>query len=283
MSACPIPLLSAVLLLSAGCTSRLTCGPGTSDHDGVCVPVGGPDSGGQPAGDTGVAGDTGGPGDTGVPVTPIFADEFEFLDTDLWALADWLLGDTQFAADQVVADGILTLTHEDDGGDGWKGGEAYSHATFGHARWSARVAAPAETGTVCAFFLYSDVLNGDSAIVNEIDVELLAGAVWFSVYSQWRPEDEYTQSATHRSVVWSAPDTFSVSDWHDYTIQYTADGVRFLVDDELATEITEVVPLGEMRVRFNHWTSSTWTDVGTPPAHQPLTCRVDRVVGVLVE
>jgi hypothetical protein len=39
----------------------------------------------------------------------------------------------------------------------------------------------------------------------------------------------------------------------------------------------DVVPTRPMTLRFNHWTSGSWSDVGTPPEEGELTCRVDAV------
>lgn len=272
-------MLLPLPLLLAACTPALTCGPGTREIAGVCTP---PPTDTDPDTDTDTAEEEEQEEEEEEEEEVLLRDDFDLIDPSRWSYGTWRLGITQLSSEQVTASssGELTLSHVPGEGEGeWLGGELYTAANFGHSTWTFRLSAPAQTGTVCAVFLYGAVVVGDTWITNEIDVELVGGQVWFSTYSQWRPEDDYGDGPTHRSVVWASPAGFDVSAWHEYTIDYAEDGVTFWVDGQPAAAITDAVPLGRMGLHINHWTSDTWQAVGTPPAGEVLTCRVDWIEG----
>jgi beta-glucanase (GH16 family) len=245
-----------VTLLLIGCAS-----PDEQDKDSGPAPA--PDSGTETE-------------DTGSSTGNAFLDAFDALDPKVWGTANWTLGDTELSEAGVsVDDGALLLSHAW-GDDAWSGGEIYSEAAFFYGTWTARIAAPTQTGTVCAFFFYDAVSNGDSYIVNEIDFEILDGRVLVGTYAQWRPEDGYEKGPTRDYTWWTPEADFELSEFHEYGLTWTSEQITFFVDGETIAQTT-VVPKDDLPVRFNHWTSSTWPEVGTPPAGETLTCRVDHV------
>jgi len=225
--------------------------------------------------------DSGSP-DSGSPTLPWdIDDEFDSLDLKTWQEGTWTLGLTQLGPDQAsVADGLLSLAHRWDdsvpGAETWRGAELYSYRTFTQGRFQARIAAPDEPGTVCSLFLYGTDADG---LVHELDVELLSAepdTVRVGTYAGWRKSDGYKAGPTRDTVTWQQG-SFNSSDWHDYGISWDADAVTFDVDDVVIGSVT-VVPWGAASLRLNHWTSSTWPEVGGPPAADSV-CRVDWVRG----
>ena len=214
--------------------------------------------------------DTGDTADTGPQ--PFFDEPFDTMDTRRWLPADWKLGDTQFDPFHGrVVDGGLNLVHESDGAGAWLGAEFYTSDLFRGGMFSARVFGPKGPGTVCAFFFYGEA----DGVVNELDIELLDGAAWFSVYRNWTEADGYEESATHTSTIWPFPDGFDVSAAHEWRMAWGSADVRFFVDgDEVAT--LALVPEGEIAMHINHWTSSTWPEVHGPPT-ETLMCRFDGI------
>ena len=212
--------------------------------------------------------------------TADFIEDFTSLDPDRWHIADWQLGDTQLSADRVsIADGVLTLEHQRLEGT-WSGGEVYSAENLLHGTWTARLAAPSEPGTICAFFFYQTIALQDTWFVDEIDFEVVAGQVLVGTYALWRPEDGYESGPTRQVADWwSPPKGMDLSDFHDYQLVWSADAVTFTIDDQLIATISSAIPANPMQIHFNHWTSSTWKDVGTPASGDPMRCRVDSLTG----
>jgi len=255
------------IMLLACRPDAVTCGEGTVLDGTTCVPV---------ATDTEPTdSDTG----TAPEPEPLLRDDFDDIDLEVWEHGDWALGITQLDPAQVSAgDGVMSIEVRKDGSQ-WLGGELLSQETFGHSEWSARIAGPEDTGTVCAFFMYGAVVLEDTWVSNELDFEILDGRVMMTSFSQWRLEDGWPgDGPTHETTTWEAPEGFLVSDWHTYTFRYAPDAVSFFVDGELATTLEAAVPLGEMHVRFNHWTTDTWPAVGGPPDSDQR-CRVDWIEG----
>ncbi len=224
------------------------------------------------AADTGHA-DTSADTDTG---GEILRDEFDAFDTVRWAIADWTLADTAFVARNVsVHDGSLDLRHRGSTVAGWTGGEIYSLDEFSSGVWNARITAPTEPGTVCAFFFYSWADDADGGVTNEIDVELLAGKAMVGTYADWHEGDGYETSPTHEWA-WVEAENAGA---HDYGLAWTPAGVAFTMDGVEVAHFTTAVPAGNMALHFNHWTTDGWDDVAGPPDANDLHCTVDWVAG----
>lgn len=212
--------------------------------------------------------------DTSGPA-PFFHEPFDTVDLTRWTPADWQLGATQLDAGHATAtDGALALLHEADGAGGWLGAELYTTETFTGGRWEAEMARPASTGTVCATFFYGADRTGH---VNEIDIELLPDAAWFSVYRDWTEADGYDPSPTHDSVQWAWPADFDPSALHVYRIDWGASELTFAVDGAEVGGIP-MVPTAPLPLHVNHWTSTTWGDVGYPPPDRSV-CRIASITG----
>ncbi len=170
-----------------------------------------------------------------------------------------------------VADGTLVLAHRGSTEAGFTGAEAHTEPLYTEGEWTALVETPSASGTVCAFFLY----GYDDGIVNEIDVELLAGQLYVGTYADWQESDGYDNSPT-REVTVADVDTSGI---HAYTIRWSPTSVDFAFDGADIASFTTAVPTGPIGLFFNHWTSTTWPEVQNPPAGD-LDCRIHDVIGV---
>lgn len=232
----------------------------------ACSPASEPDPTDEVPGETGETGDTG---------APFFEEPFDTLDDARWTAADWTLGATRLVADHaMVVDGDLELLHEADGDGGWLGAELYTGQEFSGGRWEATMLRPAPGGTVCATFFYGSDVGGR---VNEIDIELLEEAAWFSVYRDWTEADGYEPSATHDSVQWPFPADFDHSVPHVYRIDWGETTLTFAVDGVEVGSLA-MVPSAPIPLHVNHWTSTTWPDVAYPPPDR-LVCRIEAITG----
>lgn len=251
-------------------TLMLACEPGSTDSGDTSVD----------SADTAESADTGSDtADTGGDTARdlLFDEPFDELDTRKWLAANWTLGETQFDRRNArISTGGLNLVHESDGVGGWVGAELYTAELFHGGIFTARLFGPKEPGTVCAFFFYGEA----AGVVNEIDVELLDGAAWLSVYRDWTEADGYEQSATHVSAAWTFPEGFDVAAAHEYRMDWRADDVAFYVDGSEVAALP-MVPNAQLAIHLNHWTSSTWLEVHYPPADK-LMCRVDGVQGAVL-
>lgn len=210
------------------------------------------------------------------PPDDLLRDDFDALDDVVWGIGDWTLGDTALVQRNVSAhDGLLDLRHRGSTDAGWTGGEIYSMDEYSSGVWTARVTAPTDPGTVCAFFFYGWTDDANGGETNEIDVELLAGKAMVGTYAGWHESDGYETSAT-REWQWVDGDATGT---HDYQIDWTADVVTFSVDGAPAASFSTAVPAGDLALHFNHWTTDAWDDVGGPPAANDLHCLVDWVAG----
>lgn len=231
-----------------------------------------PPAGDSPAGDS-PAKDTGlrETGDTAAPVV-LLEEAFDAIDPSIWDHATWQLGATQFREQngQIVR-GELELLHEG-AGDRWFGAELFTLQTFTGGRFEATLTAPESPGTVCAMFLYSFREGGAGGVVDEIDIELLDGRAVVGTYAGWRARDGYENGPTRQYRELEA----DISGTHRYGIRWDAAAVSFWIDGEEQAVIAEAVPGGAPSLRFNHWTSTTWGEVGYPPPAE-LRCTVDDV------
>ena len=206
----------------------------------------------------------------------LFDEPFDALDTKRWTAATWTLGVTQLIATNAsVFDGGLDLLHTADGYGGWEGAELYTSQRFSGGRWTASIQRPSEGGTVCATFFYGATRAG---VVNEIDIELLEAAAWFSVYRDWTEADGYEESPSHQSVQWTFPVDFDNTVAHDYRIDWGTDALTFAVDGAEVGTLT-LVPAAPIDLHVNHWTSTTWPEVAYPPPTR-LDCRITSILGV---
>jgi beta-glucanase (GH16 family) len=208
-------------------------------------------------------------------------DPFDNLDESFWFKGDWVLRNTQLVPGLAsVKDGMLRLAHEQGDAGTWRGAEIYSAKAYLFGTWSASLKAPSEPGTVCSFFLWGKTESGK---VMEIDFEMLSSRpnmVQVSTFSNWVQADEYGDGPTHRSIWWTGPSSFSIDEMHTYTFEWTREAVTFRIDDKEIARIDDVVPNGAANIRFNHWTSKDWPEVGYPP-HSNSVCLIDRVWGRL--
>lgn len=220
---------------------------------------------------TGDTADTADTADTGP--TPIFSEPFDSLDTTVWLPGDWVLGATQLDPRNAhLVSGGVNLVHLADGAGGWSGVELYTASTFRGGMWSTDMVVPDSAGTVCATFLYDET----DGVVNEIDVELLAGGAWFSVYADWTEADGYVDGPTYQHLVWPFPADFVLDTPHEYRFAWGKEDVRFFVDGADAGAVT-IAPTVPLAVHVNHWTSTTWAEVQYPPADR-LICRNEGIV-----
>lgn len=212
--------------------------------------------------------------DTGTEVDWLFDENFEDLEPSDWTWGTWTLGATQLDPNQAeVVDGELRM-HLDLVKDTWHGVELAHVLPFTSGRFEARIAAPAEPGSVCALFLYGEDKEGE---VHEIDVELLSAepdTVRVGTYANWTLADGYEDGTARQSVAWQR-DGFTTAELHDYAIVWTESAVTFEVDGQTIATVTRV-PSEPITLRLNHWTSTTWPEVQGPPAGSS-TCVVDRL------
>ncbi len=211
-------------------------------------------------------------GDTAEPVV-LLEEAFDGIDPLIWDHATWQLGATRFREQngQIVR-GELELLHEG-AGDRWFGAELFTLQAFTAGAdeatvFEATLTAPDAPGTVCAMFLYGEA----GGVVDEIDIELLDGRAMVGTYAGWRPADGYENGPTRQYRVLEA----DISGTHRYGIRWDAAAVSFWIDGEEQAVIAEAVPGGAPSLRFNHWTSTTWGEVGYPPPAE-LRCTVDDV------
>jgi beta-glucanase (GH16 family) len=222
--------------------------------------------------DTGDTGDTADTGDSGGGVKPLFDEPFDTIDRTRWLGADWVLGATQFDPRNAhLVSGGLNLVHLSDGAGGWTGAELYTSTTYAGGLWEAGITPPESAGTVCAFFLYTEA----DGVVNEIDVELLGSAVWFSVYRDWTEAAGYDDGPAHLHAEWPWPADFDKKKPHTFTVDWGVDAVAFGVDGLDAATLA-LVPSTALGVHVNHWTSTTWAEVAYPPP-DTLVCRFDGI------
>ena len=209
-----------------------------------------------------------------------FHESFDTLDLERWSIAEWGIGLTRFGPDQVaVADGLLDLIHLSDDGQ-WLGGEVYTQQSFLYGTWTARLAAPAEAGTVCAFFFYNEWEDDRGTLrANEMDFEIMDERLIVTTLAGYRAIDGETPGPTVQYSWWDTPDDFRFSDFHEYTLEWAVDTVRFSVDDILVAEFAQAVPQGPIHVHVDHWTEAEWADVRFPPPEEPIHCRVDWIRG----
>lgn len=177
-------------------------------------------------------------------------EEFDVWDDDRWAKGDRPAGHGYVLPENVdVRDGALQITLPE---GTLNGGSIRTHDRYLHGTYRARMKVADRPGAIGAFFLYGH----DSGYFNEIDIELVPdrGQVWFTVWTDLPEAGPYIP--THHSA---APLDFDPFAFHDYTIEFKKNFVRFYVDGVLYAEFRGDLPTGSMNVRANAWFPS-WLD-----------------------
>jgi len=212
--------------------------------------------------------------DAGSPSCPYVGilDSFDTLDLGEWGRAAWMVGDTQFFADDAHATasgGQAVLNHiVVNGGPPWEGAEIYRLQSQSFGSYRARMKVPDVSGLVCAFFTYVYDSNGKS---HEIDVEILSAnpnQVWFSSWRDWDPSCGWDNNPYHHYQVYEDAG-LDVREFHTYGFDWTPSSIAFFVDPEInpdpVTSWSDAVPRTPAPMRFNFWTSSKWSEVEGPP------------------
>lgn len=211
------------------------------------------------------------------PTDATFSDVFDTEDATRWGYGDWTVGDTRLDASQVTdAGGLLGIALTDTGAE-WVGGELYRLDEVAYGQITACVAGPDAPGSVGAFFLYAQHMDGAQEVHDEIDVELVNGSVQIGTFADWRlGVDGYEDGPRRDYEWWTPPEGVSTVDFHAYTVDWSPDAVRFLFDGVEIGSLA-VTPATALSLRFNHWTTTAWTEVMGPPASSPLHLHVDWV------
>ena len=211
--------------------------------------------------------------------TSDFVEDFDTLDMGVWALADWQLGATQLtSANASTADGLLQLTHNGSEATGYYGAEVYTQQKFGYGEFRARIKGPPETGLICAFFLYIQWDDDGTVKSDETDIELLTSLpeqIWLTLWNNWRESYGYGNGNYHWSETVEPP-SYTMSEFNEYGFNWSPLGVTFTLNGATLATIENAVPNAPAPIRFNFWTSTTWTDVGYPPSGDAV-CEIDWV------
>lgn len=150
----------------------------------------------------------------------------------------------------------------------------------------AKMDSPAPRGVVGGIFLY-DLKPGSRTLHDEIDFELLGNdptRVHTNVYA-----DEALGVGHPSAVPYTSG---SVTDYHEYRIQWRPTSVSWYVDGNLVRTTTSQVPTGPMHLHLNMWApDSGWAEAyyagvqpaASPTANRRFTMGVDSAIVTLTE
>lgn len=199
---------------------------------------------------------------TAVSAQPFFED-FEFLRSEDWYVAEYDFGHPHFdtdwrAANVSLADGLkLTLTPHD-GLNRFAGASVRRHNVTHFGRYEAVMTAAKGAGVVTGFFLYTGPAYGTQH--DEIDWEFFgqdtttAQVAWFKngVLRNHKIQLGFDAATTPAR----------------YGIEWWPDRLRWFVNDQLVFETTEAIPQTPQRVFANVWavdpTLEIWAGLAAP-------------------
>jgi endo-1,3-1,4-beta-glycanase ExoK len=176
-------------------------------------------------------------------------DTTDALQRERWFRGAHPLGRGAVQADRVRTDGGVSLLLTPEGG---LGAELRSVDRHGTGRYSVRMRTPRAPGSLSAFFLYQDVLEGN----DEVDLEILNDGSRRVILATWVAGEK-----TRDAVVQLPFDPADAS--HEYEIELQESRVSFRADGQLLAEWSEGVPRRPMRVVVNSWWPIWLTPAGT--------------------
>ena len=190
------------------------------------------------------------------------------LNRNIWQVADWSIGRTQFGSVPQLKNGIARLTFDT---YQFKGTEILTRKAFSREQ-GLEIAARVRLnrlppGLVTSVFLYDyDKATGRS---DELDVEVLTRQVGrrpggatllFTSWRQWSEKNDYQNGLTH----WSMPTyvrRLNVNDWHVYVMRWLPDKTQWLVDGIRVAESRKAQPDRPSQLHINFWApAKTWTE-----------------------
>ena len=178
-----------------------------------------------------------------------FFDGFDVFDETRWSKEEHALGRSNLEAGNVaVADGQLSIELPARTLDG---GEIRSKPLYYHGTYTARMRLPKTPSSLTGFFLYKSP-DYDA----EIDIELpndSSRRILFTTYANGRRTNHVERTLPFDPT----------AGFHDYTIRFTPEGARFIVDGTQIKQFNRGLTRESMRLYVNAW-YPRWMD-GTRP------------------
>lgn len=178
-----------------------------------------------------------------------FFDGFDAFDDARWSRGEHELGRSQLRAENVsVADGRLSIELP---ARTLNGGEIRSKSLYYHGTYTARMKLPKAPSSLTGFFLYKSP-DYDA----EIDIELpndSSRRILFTTYANGRRTNHVAKTLPFDPT----------ADFHNYTIRFTPDGARFVVDGTRMKQFDRGLTREPMHLFVNAW-YPRWMD-GTKP------------------
>lgn len=179
-----------------------------------------------------------------------FRTDFDSFDDATMEQSDWANGnpfDNRWIPENtVVKDGILTLTLDDKGRDGYKytSGEWRTREFFGFGKFEVKMKAIKNPGVVSSFFTYTG--PSDNNPWDEVDIEFLGKdttKVQFNYFTNGHGEHEYSHELG-----------FDASeDFHTYAFDWQKDSITWYVDGVAVHTATVDIPQTPGKIMMNAW------------------------------
>lgn len=231
------------------------------------------------------------------------------LETSVWGLADWNIGDrTQFGNQPVfaseVADGGEQVSYVSLPLDTYNpqlpgqrvlGTEIYSLQNFsvgGGVEYVARARLATDfPGLVAAFFTYNQKRQKGRWISDEIDFEVLSkqdkNGLLVSSWNDWGAPGSDYEDGTHHLGAFLYLDDYDWREWNTYAMRWYPDRVEWYVNGAHVRTHSSPVPDQDQPVRASLWAGgTTWPDaydallapVGSPELSDRFTWDVDFIL-----
>lgn len=200
------------------------------------------------------------------------------LNTSIWGLATWNIGDrTQFGNQPVFGsdefDTFIRLPLDTYNpnlpGQRVLGTEIFSLQNFSNAGGieyltRARLSTDAP-GLVAAFFTYNQRRQKGRWISDEIDFEVLSkqsfNGVLMTSWNDWgAPGSDYEDGIHHRGAFLNLP-PYDWREWNTYAMHWYPDRVEWYINEQLVQTFASPVPDQDQPIRASLWAGgTTWPD-----------------------
>jgi beta-glucanase (GH16 family) len=204
--------------------------------------------------------------------TLVWEDIFDVELGGRWQIADWTFDNNlcefsprmvNIEADQLV----LAISKKERGGafadKPYWGAEIYTTARYQYGFFKTTLKPNSPPGVITSFFLMDGVYD-QGILVDwyEIDIEFPGSTTTVSYALHWMINGELKSTSKSVSLGFDA----SVA-LHEYTIEWTSQSIRFLVDGAISATFDDAVILTELRhpmsIHMNYWVSASAAWAGT--------------------
>lgn len=228
-----------------------TAGSGSSGSNAGGMSGGSGGSGGAPSGGSAGSGGSGG----GAPADPhyklLWRDDFDTFNAARWTKQTHTFAENlaKFSVDNVTVDGgllHLKVTKVQNGDRAYSAAEVATVDQFTFGRFVGRIKFCAGSGMVSSLFTYKDNVNQSW---QEIDIEHLGNlpkSVQYNLISGNLANRKYQPHVV--TFQYSPPQEF-----HDYSIEWTPDGVTFFVDGNQTWKDVQATLKDPARLHMNAW------------------------------